>query len=528
MLKSFIVRCFAIATVFVMAAPAAFSQTANVSWGPVHKEPKRSATVKIIGSDKSGFYTLRNDMSSVSLFNLNGQKIFLERYDTNNKIVFSKELIVPVPVKTKTKYKFEDIFYLQGQLIMFASFLDKDAGENTAFATRVSSTGEVDEHLVEVASFGDAKKRNPGEFGFTISNDSSKILVFQNLPYERRLNEKFQFKVLDNQLSTVFSKAVTLPKLDKDTWIGDYRVDNDGSVYLMASMNKSKEERSSKEQKFNTKVFGYFTDGQSKEYDIRIPNKFLTEMTFNLDKKRDLIIAGFYADDKRLRSSGTFFLRLDHESKKVISQGVKDFSKEFLENFMSKTKAKNENAGIANMSLDQLIVREDGGAVLVAEQAYMYVVTNRTKYGTTYTYHYINNDIVFVNINPDGTIQWVSRVPKKQHTINDGAAYSSYSVSVMQDKIYLIYNDHVKNIGKDDPKKFKQMKKPQKAVTMLVAMDNTGKFQRKALFPARDHKTIVRPSFYLQGDDNVIIYSETGREYRYGNIKFSNTEGQGI
>ena len=524
MLKSFTIRCFVMAAVLFMAVPASFGQTANVMWGPVHKEPKRSATVKIIGSDKTGFYTLRHDYSGVSLFNLFGQKIFLERYDNSNKMVFSKELNVPTPVKSKNKYNFESIYYLQGQLIMFASFMDKEAGENTAFATRVSSTGEVDQHLVEVASFSDVKKKNPGDFGFTISNDSSKILVFQNLPFERRLNEKFQFKVMDNQLNTVFSKAVTLPQLDKDTWIGDYRVDNDGNVYLMASMNKSKEERNYKEQKYNTKVFGYFTDGQSKEYDIKIPNKFLTEMTFSLDKKRDLIIAGFFADDRRLRSSGTFFLRLDHESKKVISQGVKDFSKEFLEMFMSKTKAKSENAGIANMSLDKLIVREDGGAVLVAEQAYTYVVYSQTKYGTTRIYHYINNDIVFVNINPDGTIQWVSRVPKKQHTVNDGAAYSSYSVSVMQDKIYLIYNDHVKNISKEDPKKFKQMRKPQKAVTMLVAMDNTGKFERKALFPARDHKTIVRPSFYLQGDDNVIIYAETGREYRFGNIKFTKKE----
>jgi hypothetical protein len=169
------------------------------------------------------------------------------------------------------------------------------------------------------------------------------------------------------------------------------------------------------------------------------------------------------------------------------------------------------------MDLDKLIIREDGGALLVGEQAFEYVVQTKNQY----TYHYVRNDIVFININPDGSIEWMKRVPKKQHTVNDNGIYSSYSVSVMKDKIYLIYNDHVKNIGRTDPKKLKFMKKPSKAVTMLAVMDAKGEVQKKALFPAKDHKTIVRPGFYLQDSKSVIIYSESGRNYRFGNIEFN-------
>jgi len=518
---SFIACLLATVSLYLGAVETAFSQTASITWGPILREPKSSSTTGIIGNGQTGFYTLRSDMSRVSIFNPNAQAIVLERYDKGNRLVFSKELIIPAPANVNGKFKFENLYYLDGQLILFSSFLNKDSGRNTAFANKVSPTGEVDNKMVEVASFGDATKRNSGDFAFILSNDSSKVLVFENLPDDRKENEKFQFSVLDKELNVVAHKSVTLPQLDKDTGLTDWQVDNDGNVYVLLSTQKRREERNRKEQKYTYRIFAYFrAEDEIKEYEINIPGKFITDLTFSLDKTRNLIVAGFYADDKKMRASGTFFLKVDHESKNVLTQSVKDFSKEFLQMFMSKTRAKDENAGVANMRLGKLIIREDGGVIMVAEQAYSYVVQNQTQYGTTYTYHYVNNDIVFVNINPSGEIDWISRVPKKQHTVNDLGQYSSYSVSVMKDKIYLIYNDHVKNIGIQESRKQKVMSKPHKAVTMLVALDNTGNFQKQALFLAREKKTIVRPSFYLQDDKSVIIYSETGRDYRFGNISF--------
>lgn len=529
MKKTFIACLLTTASLCLGAIENAFSQTASVTWGPILKEPKRTVTSGIVGKDKTGFFTLRDDYSKVSLFNRNGQAIFLERYDKENKLVFSKELVVPVPAKIDGKFKFEGLFYLHGQLVMFSSFLNKDNGRNTAFANKVNTNGEVENKLVEIASFGDAKKGNPGDFAFVLSDDSSKVLVFENLPDEKKENEKFKFKVLDNELNIISDKSITLPQRDKDTGLSDWRVDNNGNVYVLLSTLKQREERKNKEQKFTYRIFAHYrAEDQTKEYEIKIPNKFITDLTFDMDKNRNLVVAGFYADDKKMRASGTFFLRIDHENKTVLNQGVKDFSKDFLGLFMSKTKAKDENAGVANMRLGKLIMREDGGFLMVAEQAYVYVVRSRSSNGVyTTTYHYINNDIVFVNINPKGGIDWISRIPKKQHTVNDGAQYSSYSVNVMKDKIYLIYNDNTKNVGMKDAKKYKVMAKPKKAVTMLVAMDNTGNFQKQVLFPAREKKTIVRPSFYLQDDKSVIIYSETGRDYRFGSIRFGEN-AQGI
>ena len=528
MKKSFI-ACFIACTGLALAsAEAVMAQTVNVAWGPTLKEQRKTATTKIIGNDDKGFYTLRSDYSDASIFNRNAQNVILERYDNQNKLVFSRDIILPTPANTKGKFQFEDIYYIDGQLVLFSSYLNKETGRNTAFANKVSSEGVVENKMVEVSTIEDATKKNAGNFDFVLSNDSSKILVFNNLPYEKNEIEKFKIRVIDQNLETVCNKTLTLKQLDKDAAITNFKVDNEGNVYVLISTNKNREERSNKEQKYTYRVLGYFfKEDLTKEYEIKIPNKFVTDITFNIDKNKNLIVAGFYAEDKKLKTEGSFFLKVDFDSKKVLTQGIKKFGPEFMEMFMSKSKAKKDDAGVAFMNLDKLIVREDGGALLIAEQARAYVVTTyNSRGGSSTTYHYVNNDIVFVNVNPDGSIQWISRVPKKQHTVNDAGAYSSYSVSIVKDKIYLIYNDHVKNIGENDPKRFKIMTNPGKAVTMLATVDNSGKYTRTALFPAKEQKAIVRPSFYLQGDKNVIIYSETGRDYRFGNIRFGeNTQG---
>ena len=517
MKKTLLACCFAYFGLMAFA-DTTLAQTAKVVWGPALKEPKKTATTKIIGSDKNGFYTLRT--GGYSMFNRVGDSKFLERYDNQNKLVYSKEISIPVPEKPKQKFQFENIYYLNGGLIMFTSHLNKD--KRSMYASHISPDGVVDNRLVEVSSISESAKRSSGTFETRLSNDSTKILIFANLPYEKNENEKFEFKVIDNHLQTVSTKALTLPQRDKDVTISNYRVDNEGNVYVMLSTDKSRAEKNRKEQKFTYKVLGYFhKENLTKEYEVAIPNKFITDITFDIDKNQNLVVAGFYAVDKKLKTEGTFFLKVDFETKKVLTQGVKQFGTEFMEMFMSKSKAKSANAGVANMSLDKLIIREDGGALLVAEQAYMYITEINNGRHRSKVYHYVNNDIIFVNINPDGSVQWISRVPKKQHTTNDGAMYSSYSISVMQDKLYLIYNDHAKNIAISEPRKLKQMNKPHKAVTMLVAMDNRGQFTKTALFPAREHKSIVRPSFYLQNNNNVIIYSETERNYRFGNINFN-------
>ncbi|RZL34305.1 MAG: hypothetical protein EOP00_31835, partial [Pedobacter sp.] len=219
----------------------------NVSWGPVIKSPNKTVTSQIIGSDDEGFYTLR---TSYGLFSYNDSP-YIERYDSKKSLTYSKQLSVPLPAKSKIKVEYQDIKYLKGQLVLFSSYLNKETDTYFSFANKVNKDGTVSPDMVELSRMENvSNKKNKGFFDFTLSTDSSKILVFQARPYEKNNTEKFDMKVFDSDLQTVYFKSIELPVRDKDVDLSNYIVDNEGNTYVLMSVDKAKEEKNSYEQKY--------------------------------------------------------------------------------------------------------------------------------------------------------------------------------------------------------------------------------------------------------------------------------------
>ena len=138
-------------------------------------------------------------------------------------------------------------------------------------------------------------------------------------------------------------------------------------------------------------------------------------------------------------------------------------------------------------------------------------------------YYYNYNDIIVVNIQPDGEIEWTARIPKKQISRNDGGYYSSYSVSIVRDKIYFIYNDTEENyIQNERIKQTYEFKGGSKRSLIAVAeISRNGSVDIFPLFKNRDADIITQPKMCKQvGKKNMIIYGEKGRTYRFGSVEF--------
>jgi len=65
---------------------------------------------------------------------------------------------------------------------------------------------------------------------------------------------------------------------------------------------------------------------------------------------------------------------------------------------------------------------------------------------TTTVYYYYYNDIIVININPGGETEWTKKIAKRQPSSNDGGFFSSYSLSIVKDKMYFVFNDSPKNL----------------------------------------------------------------------------------
>jgi hypothetical protein len=180
---------------------------------------------------------------------------------------------------------------------------------------------------------------------------------------------------------------------------------------------------------------------------------------------------------------------------------------------------------LLNYALDDLILRSDGGALLIAEQYFVrqYAVRDfwDPRFGSTirYDYYYNYNDIIIVNIKPTGEIEWATRIPKIQETINDGGYYSSYSKAIVRDKIYFIYNDNNRNFSKDSERIYNFNGRNSVIAVTEVSID--GSTRKFPLFSNRDAGVITRPKICKQvGLRKMVIFGERGRTYRFGDLSF--------
>jgi hypothetical protein len=199
--------------------------------------------------------------------------------------------------------------------------------------------------------------------------------------------------------------------------------------------------------------------------------------------------AGFYSEKGTWSIRGTFFLRIDRATKTIVRQSFKEFDTDFITAYMTdkeeqkatkKAERKGESLEMYEYEMRDNIKREDGGAVVVAEQYYMWVETIRTtnangSVSTRTVYHYVYNDIIVVSIAPSGDIEWNAKVPKRQHSTNDGGYYSSYAMTLKGGKIYLLFNDNGENLFLKDGDKVQQFEVTGKdALVTLATIDEDG------------------------------------------------------
>ena len=135
---------------------------------------------------------------------------------------------------------------------------------------------------------------------------------------------------------------------------------------------------------------------------------------------------------------------------------------------------------------------------------------------------YNYNDIMVININPNGAIQWAKKIPKRQRSKNDGGKHSSYAMSVAKGKMFFIFNDNPKNLHKkSNDLNIHNFTKGKESVVVLVTLNGKGEIHKEPLFQVRDTKTITKPKVCEQISRNqMIIYSEKNRKANFARLTF--------
>ncbi|MCB0650470.1 MAG: hypothetical protein KDC85_04275 [Saprospiraceae bacterium] len=504
---------------------------ATISWGEELKEPANTYIDKIVNSNSSGMITVRHKTGLLE----NTPKIYVEQYDEKMNLKRSEKIALEFD---GNNLQFEDLIYLNGQLYLLTSYNNKAKETSFLFYQTLSSRFTPSNKINKIAEINTGSWLKEGSYDIQLSKDSSKVLVYGQLPYKRKDAERFTLNVFDNSFNPLWNREITLPYPDELLSLEAYQIDNEGNVYLLGKLyyDRLRTTRNGKPN-YHYIVLAYTNESQeASEYKIDLQDKFITDLTFKIGNDGNLVCAGFYSEKLSYSMKGTCFFGINAKTKETFNIHLKPFDFEFLTEYMSdgaKQRAKKaEESGnsrrapeLYRYSLDDLILRSDGGAVLIAEQYYIETRTYYDRSGISHSIYYYNyNDIIVVNIRPDGSIEWATHIPKRQQTRDDGGYYSSYAKAVVRDKIYFVFNDNIRNFSEKENRRTRKRIyyfDGRNSVVALAEISKDGELNTWPLFSNRDANIITRPKICHQtGSRKMVIYGERGKRYRFANLFF--------
>ncbi len=510
------------------------NQDVDIQWGKKLRASRGTTLQDVVGYDNSGIYAIRS--VSKGLYGLSSF-LALEHYDHNMNLTRSVEIDLR-HVKFR-KRRFEKIIHYNNQLYLFSSFPDKEQKKNCLYVQQIDKKTlfpEPDLRPIASIDYEGHTRYNSGTFDHTISRDSSKLLVFYNLPYEKKESERFGFHVLNRDMNQLWEKQITLDYQEELFDVERYRVDNQGNIHLLGQIFAEKRKvRRRGEVNFKYQILSYRNQGNHlTEYPVELPDLYLSDMQIAITEDQNIVCAGFYSEEGTNSIQGSYFLTIDKDTKKIIRKSSKAFDADFVTQNMKKRKAKKtrkkmekgKDVEMYNYDLDQIVLRDDGGAVLVGEKFFISTVTNTsmmngtTRYRTTSYYNY--HDIIAVNLNPEGVIDWAQKIPKRQTTREDGGFFSSYALAIVDDKMHFIFNDNPKNLVAKPGKVHNFKLNKRESIVVMVTLDAKGKQKKQPLFMAADAETIIRPKVCEQlSDHELIIFGQRKRVQRLAKLDFS-------
>jgi hypothetical protein len=411
------------------------------SWGPEEKRIKNAFIDNIVGANGDGAYITQRQQGLLST-----EKFTLEAYNPTLKKTKTTELELQFDDKKRT---YQSVITLGKKLWLLSTFNNTKLNKNFLFADPIDlkTLKNKPSKTFKIAEAPALNKTNEGSFSLDFSRDSSKLLIYNTTPFQGNLKkEKIGVTVLDTAMNTLWTKNIELPYEDAYFLLSQYIVDNEGNVYLLGRHYEEKYNIFRfREQRSSFVLIAYRNNGtQVKEYRIGVGDDYISDLVVEIADDGALICSGFYSERNSNSFKGTCYLRINPQTEKVIHTALKPFSPEFIQQFQQR--AVSQRGELGGFQIRHFTLRTDGGALMVAEHYREEIRTNYDpRTGTSRSYiTYYNLDVIVVNINPDGTIAWNTKIPKYQRSSN-ADLYASIAIAQTNSKTYIIFND--------DPKK---------------------------------------------------------------------------
>ena len=399
--------------------------------------------IKIIGQNEFGIFILR----STTPFNNKIDQLRLR--DNKAEISFVNNNLSPVWTYSlnglSSDIEIQEVSFFNDSLYFFYASINKESNKNELFAQKINSkNGSPDTKPILIDEIQFDKKRNRGMF-YIKKSKNGKVLgtMYKQSDLD---NEKLNIsiKTLDTNLQTIWSHKYKTEFYDGVLFLNDLRVSNDSNVYVLTSLDLDKKMLRDKKYTLN---IANATSEKLIPISLSLDKFFINDIKMEIDYvNNQIVLAGFYSELNSFSSAGIVYANVHFRNAVPKARlYTESFKAKFLNEFNTE-RTMNRGTELINYFIDKILVRTDGGVVLVSESNYVTESTNYNSYyqlyTTSYTYHYDN--VLLFSINPNGKIHWESIVRKNQVSEDDAAFYSSYIISLDADQVHLVYNKFIR------------------------------------------------------------------------------------
>ncbi len=490
----------------------------KIEWGELSEKDAKFEIHEVAGYDGTDLYVTKVNKRGYS-----DSRPSLASYD---RASLEREVFEKIKLKgDERKQKFQFAVYFQDSLYIFFFSNLSDLGV-LSVQTFDESTLQPRDDLRRVLQVDFSRKGalQFREFRYQLSEDSSKLLVYYNIPDGAPQDDRFGLCLFGRGMKRLWSRDIQTPYQERMFSPVNFLVSDSGDVYMLAQFVNATIQSADRPKKplLTYVVFAVLEGGDfQSSYVLKGEDVFLLRAAIAFAPEGRLMCAGLYGRDG-FNMAGSYVLQFDARLEEVLFREFYEFDSDFLkkdwphyEGALKKAKRKGYELGLHFYDYLDILPTGDGNAFLLAEQfRYVSLVGSGNQRRTAYR----RDNIFVMRITPKGHIRWVQKVPKRQllYQRNDGRY--SYLPLVRNDELYLFFNTLS---GASDQTLTPFDGGVSNSQAVMVVIDLQGDQRKEVLFAGKDVQVVFLPKYSRQiSNEEVFLLGEYGKYDRAGWLRF--------
>ncbi|HWB25428.1 MAG TPA: hypothetical protein VG738_08100 [Chitinophagaceae bacterium] len=438
-------------TIFVTKA----TQSQSISYSEPDRDDARTVSFDIAGKIDNHILIVKNTATrsdySISVF------------DTDMKLLDKVKLtFLPDRILSSDVLSYKNFFYLfyqyQRRNIIYC------------MAAKFNGDGKMMSDPVQLDTTAISYFSNNKIYTVINSEDKKKIAIFK-INSRRDDNYKVTTVLFDESLNRIKKSELHIPMPDRNDFLTEFSVANNGTLIFARAAGTNQNQSISKITLITKKA-----DDDSLSYaSIDITKVYLDDIRIKINNANNrFLLISYYANERRGNIEGLFCSMWDLSNLKELYNTNATFSEDFRANAKSEGSTR---AALNDFFLQDIVMRNDGGFVVVSESAYsssrgggyynrwdyMYgspywTPADSYLYGSPYGYGYgfypwgrpgynmgqitrfYSDNIAVMSFDSSATLEWANIIPKSQYDDNTDN-FIGYGTLNTGSEVHFLFNE---------------------------------------------------------------------------------------